>query len=73
MFLNFLHKHFYGASAITLGVWEAAAYATKHKIPTVSAATCKARRRHRKLTLAAVIAWTTGLVVHLARHELSDG
>lgn len=61
MSLNFLRKYFYATSAIGLGAWEATAYATKHKIPTVSTTICKARRRNRKLTLAAVIAWTSTL------------
>jgi hypothetical protein len=68
-----LIRHFYGASAIGLAAWEATAYATRFRVPTVSTVTCRARHRHRRMTLLTVVAWTAGLVVHLARHEvLSD-
>ncbi len=69
-----LFRHFYGASAIGLAAWEATAYATRFRVPTVSAVTCRARHRHKRLTLLTVVAWTAGLALHLARHEaLSEG
>ena len=71
--MTWIRKHFYGASAITLGAWEATAYASGKRVPTVSAVTCKARRKNRLVTLLAVSAWAAGLIVHLARHELGDG
>jgi hypothetical protein len=69
-----LFRHFYGASAIGLAAWEATAYATHYRVPTVSTVTCRARHRHKRMTLLTVFVWTAGLVLHLARHEaLSDG
>ncbi len=54
---------FYAVSSSMLGTYEAVAISTR-RLPTLS--TWAARRRVRRLAL---VLWTIGLVVHVARAE----
>ena len=55
-------KQFYGWGLITLGAWEAVAFATRGRVPTVSRTTKGHRRRQ-----AALLVWMCGAAVHVLR------
>lgn len=55
-------RHFYGACAVGLGVWETAAYVGV--LPTITAT----MRRHPRLR-PLIILWIVGLAVHLCTDE----
>jgi hypothetical protein len=55
-------RGFYGASAVALGAWELAAFASGGRVPTVTK-TVRGRRAH-PVAAAAVAAWWVGLGLH---------
>lgn len=59
-----MRKHFYGAGLIGLGVWEAIAFASRGRVPTVSRTVGKCPKRKTVLVL-----WMAGAVVHIFRHK----
>ena len=61
-----LRRHFYGACAVSLGLWEATSYGTR-KIPTITT-TVRSHTRRRPWLRLLVAAWLLGL----GRHLLSD-
>lgn len=64
---SYAFKNFWGLSASMLGAYEAIAYISNKRAPTIS--TWAARRRARKIGL---VAWTLGLAFHIARHNVED-
>lgn len=50
-----------------LGAYEAIAYISNKRAPTIS--TWAARKRARRIGL---VAWTLGLAYHIARHNVED-
>lgn len=62
-----MRRHFYGAGLVVLGVWEAAALASRGRIPTVSR-TCSGRRGRQ----AVLVLWMTGAAAHVVRHRVLD-
>lgn len=59
-----LQSQFWGLSASILGVYEACAYLTRKRLPTLS--TYCSRKPHRRTALAL---WTLGLGAHIWQHQ----
>lgn len=59
-----MRGRFWAANAIALGLWEAAAYGTRGRVPTVSS-TCRRAQRRCKLGTRVIVAWCFGLVRYL--------
>ncbi len=64
-----MRRHFWAVQAILLGAWEAAAFLTRRRIPTITTTVRRSRSRHRRLTHTIVLAWLVGLARHLLRQE----
>jgi hypothetical protein len=61
----------WAATAITLGVWETTALATK-RVPTITKTCGLARQRYRRRAELTIIAWLFGLGAHLLRRANVD-
>lgn len=64
---DYLQHNFWGLSASVLGTYEFLAFLTRKRAPTIS--TWASRKRHRRL---AMVSWTIGLAMHIARHHPID-
>lgn len=64
---HYVFKNFWGISASMLGTYEALAFLTNKRTPTIS--TWAARTRARRIGL---VAWTLGLAFHIARHNVEE-
>lgn len=60
-------KHHWGATVICLGVWEAAAFATAGRVPTITRTVRGATRRWRYTRLLVAV-W----LLALGRHLVTD-
>lgn len=58
----------WATTAITLGAWETVALTTK-KLPTISRTCQLARRKKARETELVIIAWLTGLGIHLLKRS----
>lgn len=61
----------WGATAITLGLWEATALTTR-KIPTITRTCTTARTRYRHRAEAVIGAWLIGLGWHLMKRNVDS-
>lgn len=57
-----MRRHFYGTGLLVLGAWEALAFASRGRVPTVTTTVRGHPRRQ-----VALLAWMAGAAVHVLR------